>query len=572
MADELDRALRQRDLALMAEPRSRGVAPRKPGILDIGNGVTERLAFLNQTFNPVEGIGSAMRAGSRMLAPDQSYWDRISALGEMVSGVASIAAPIAAAKAIGVPAASAMMEGLLGFSPARQAAGDMATQFARSESGALPGGGPGRPPLTFDEVARAMQEEQPVNLGQFRQERARQDLISKVKGAIEDVSSGAYQARLDENAFELHKSGNLPLRVGTRVSPPSTYEMGSDLRVSGYWVDQQNPNIFGYKLQNEAGQEFTEFVSNPRLGLVPTAADRFGGGFKAFAGPNADQRLGFKAPETPTAAARPSSSPEIDAEFEALFGAGTERAPLDVSRRDASNIFGAGSERVRYTDPQSGGTIEVVVRPDGSASVLELEVPEASRGQGIGQTLQERVMQDFPMMGGQVSSKAAATTAYRLGRRPPGKPDATLEEVFADIDEMSSVNMVSPAMQERLAPAVPTRSSVQDIEGTLQAKYPDVKLRISGSPERGYTLNKIDVPKGKRESGIGTAVMNDLVNLADQQGAVLKLSPSGDFGGSVPRLKDFYARFGFVQNKGRNADYAISESMYRNPASVVGPQ
>jgi predicted GNAT family acetyltransferase len=433
------------------------MAPRRtaPGILDIGNGVTERLAFLNQTFNPVEGIGSAMRAGSRMLAPDQSYWDRIASLGEMVSGVASIAAPIAAAKAIGVPAASAMMEGLLGFSPARQAAGDMATQFARSESGALPGGGPGRPPLTFDDVARAMQEEQPVNLGQFRQERARQDLISKVKGAIEDVSSGAYQARLDENAFELHKSGNLPLRVGTRVSPPSTYEMGSDLRVSGYWVDQQNPNIFGYKLQNEAGQEFTEFVSNPRLGLVPTAADRFGGGFKAFAGPNADQRLGFKAPETPTAAARPSSSPEIDAEFEALFGAGTERAPLDVSRRDASNIFGEGSERVRYTDPQSGGTIEVVVRPDGSASVLELEVPEASRGQGIGQTLQERVMQDFPMMGGQVSSKAAATTAYRLGRRPPGKPDATLEEVFADIDEMSSVNMVSPAMQERLAPAAP---------------------------------------------------------------------------------------------------------------------
>ena len=275
------------------------MAPRRtaPGILDIGNGVIERLAFLNQTFNPVEGIGGAMRAGSRMMAPDQSYWDRIASLGEMASGVASIAAPIAAAKAIGVPAASAMMEGLLGFSPARQAAGDMATQFARSESGALPGAGYGRPPLTFDEVARAMQE------------------------------------------------------------------------------------------------------------------------------------------------APPASAPKA--------------APLDVSRRDASNIFGEGSERVRYTDPQSGGTIEVVVRPDGSASVLELEVPEASRGKGIGQTLQERVMQDFPVMGGQVSSKAAATTAYRLGRRPPGKPDATLEEVFADIDEMSSVNMVSPAMQERLAPAAP---------------------------------------------------------------------------------------------------------------------
>lgn len=137
MADELDRALRQRDLALMAEPRSRGVAPRKPGVLDIGNGVTERLAFLNQTFNPVEGIGSAMRAGSRMLAPDQSYWDRIASLGEMASGVASIAAPMAAAKAIGVPAASAMMEGLLGASPTSQAATDMARGFVTDESGAF---------------------------------------------------------------------------------------------------------------------------------------------------------------------------------------------------------------------------------------------------------------------------------------------------------------------------------------------------------------------------------------------------------------------------------------------------
>ena len=120
---------------------------------------------------------------------------------------------------------------------------------------------------------------------------------------------------------------------------------------------------------------------------------------------------------------------------------------FDVSRRDASNIFGKGSERVRYTDPQSGGTMEVVVRPNGQASVLELEVPEEFRGQGIGQSLQARVMQDFPVMGGQVSSKAAATTAYRLGRRPYGQPDATLEDVFRMIDEDSSVNLISPAAQ-----------------------------------------------------------------------------------------------------------------------------
>lgn len=132
-----------------------------------------------------------------------------------------------------------------------------------------------------------------------------------------------------------------------------------------------------------------------------------------------------------------------------LLGQSKAASAFDVSRRDASDIFGAGAERVVYKDPQSGGTMEVLAKPDGTASVLSLEVPETSRGKGIGQSLQAQVMQDFPEMMGQVSSKAAAKTAYRLGRRPPFKPDATLEDVYKMMDEDSSVNLVSPEMQKR---------------------------------------------------------------------------------------------------------------------------
>jgi hypothetical protein len=123
----------------MAEPRSRGVAPRKPGPLDMPGGIAERLAFLNQTFNPVEGIGGAMRAGERLFSQDADYLQRIEALGSMMSGVAGIAAPIAAARAIGVPAASAMMEGMLGFSPTTQAVQMGVMDFAADESGAFGG-------------------------------------------------------------------------------------------------------------------------------------------------------------------------------------------------------------------------------------------------------------------------------------------------------------------------------------------------------------------------------------------------------------------------------------------------
>jgi hypothetical protein len=93
-------------------------------------------------------------------------------------------------------------------------------------------------------------------------------------------------------------------------------------------------------------------------------------------------------------------------------------------------------------------------------------------------------------MGGQVSSKAAATTAYRLGRRPPGKPDATLEEVFADIDEMSSVNMVSPRMQERIAPNL----TFEDVERAMNAPE---NFNISAPVDTSYRMQQ--QPRGPQD-------------------------------------------------------------------------
>jgi hypothetical protein len=91
MADELERALRQREAALLAEARNpRGVAPQKAGPLDLGVGLRERLALLNQTLNPVESIGSAMGAGEQLLAGGIDPMDRLAALGDMLSGVAGV--------------------------------------------------------------------------------------------------------------------------------------------------------------------------------------------------------------------------------------------------------------------------------------------------------------------------------------------------------------------------------------------------------------------------------------------------------------------------------------------------
>lgn len=110
-----------------------------------------------------------------------------------------------------------------------------------------------------------------------------------------------------------------------------------------------------------------------------------------------------------------------------------------------------------------------------------------------------------------------------------------------------------------------------DLESAIRRQYPDAKISLRGGPDRGYTLSQIVVPEAQRNSGVGSEIMGDIARAADSQGARVALSPSSDFGGSAKRLKEFYKRFGFVENKGRNKDFSISETMYRDPIASTDP-
>lgn len=81
----------------------------------------------------------------------------------------------------------------------------------------------------------------------------------------------------------------------------------------------------------------------------------------------------------------------------------------------------------------------------------------------------------------------------------------------------------------------------------------------------GIILSKIVVPKENRNSGLGTKVMNRLTQYADKVGKPIALTPSKDFGGTVSKLKEFYSRFGFVPNSGKNKDFRFSETFIREP-------
>jgi GNAT superfamily N-acetyltransferase len=83
----------------------------------------------------------------------------------------------------------------------------------------------------------------------------------------------------------------------------------------------------------------------------------------------------------------------------------------------------------------------------------------------------------------------------------------------------------------------------------------------------------IEVPRADRKQGVGTAVMNELVDYADRVGKRIFLTPGlpDDRHGTTSRgrLVKFYKRFGFVENKGRNKDFTLSPGMYRDPKGSI---
>ena len=99
---------------------------------------------------------------------------------------------------------------------------------------------------------------------------------------------------------------------------------------------------------------------------------------------------------------------------------------------------------------------------------------------------------------------------------------------------------------------------------TLKNKYPNVDLSINEN-DKGLTLSKIVVPGGTRSEGIGSNVMKDLIKYADENNLPIALTPDNSFGGSKTKLKSFYKKFGFKDNKGKNKDFSFRESMIRQP-------
>lgn len=120
-----------------------------------------------------------------------------------------------------------------------------------------------------------------------------------------------------------------------------------------------------------------------------------------------------------------------------------------------------------------------------------------------------------------------------------------------------------PAATTEQGQTVLGQSGIDTLDG-VKAAWEEAGIDFA-LHEKGdiITVSKIVILEGERGKGIGTTAMQQLVDYADAAGKHVALTPSSDFGGNKKRLAQFYKRFGFVENKGRNRAFTTSESMYR---------
>jgi hypothetical protein len=107
------------------------------------------------------------------------------------------------------------------------------------------------------------------------------------------------------------------------------------------------------------------------------------------------------------------------------------------------------------------------------------------------------------------------------------------------------------------------------IEKILEEKYGEYLVGLDiYETATSLILSKIVLNKESRNTGIGTQIMNDLINYADKNKQIIALTPSSDFGGNKNRLIQFYKKFGFKKNAGQYKHFGFKDDMLRYPRGI----
>lgn len=172
-------------------------------------------------------------------------------------------------------------------------------------------------------------------------------------------------------------------------------------------------------------------------------------------------------------------------------------------------------------------------------------------------------------------ASAAALVAFADMLDASGLDPSTMdnEAIRAEVDRLINEDAETGALFQ--ATSSQNTETIEQLEERLEDYYDLKSLSLF---ENGDTikLNMIAIDRDKQGGGIGSAVMREIIAYADANNKTVTLTTGQNddaFGTtSSTRLKKFYKRFGFVENKGRNKDFSLSGNMYRLPALYQGDE
>ena len=143
-----------------------------------------------------------------------------------------------------------------------------------------------------------------------------------------------------------------------------------------------------------------------------------------------------------------------------------------------------------------------------------------------------------------------------------------LPEGFEIIDEPQTDDKTAPLFNKKKGF---TEKQLRAFQKKLEKDLNLRSLSLSGRKDE-INIGMIAVQKGELGKGTGSKAMERITEFADKKGARITLTTGVKDDGfgttSATRLKRFYKRFGFVENKGRNKDFSISGNMYREPQRI----
>lgn len=110
---------------------------------------------------------------------------------------------------------------------------------------------------------------------------------------------------------------------------------------------------------------------------------------------------------------------------------------------------------------------------------------------------------------------------------------------------------------------------IDNFESYLREKYKEYLKYldlISHIENDAFELKLIEIKHEHKGRGIGSKILNEITDFADQNGLIVVLSVSEI---KTNKLIKWYKQFGFLENKNRNKDFRFMSRMIRYPLALT---